>query len=287
METLEPPPLLILKDPLLTLPHRDFSARYSPAHFHPAVDELVAANDNDPEPPRPDWVAATITSRSNGQLATYHETKATFTAFSRKTRRLVSEESYWERLYRVMWNLDPDVADFEMQGLQIEMKRENGEMSIYTLDAVLGSGDAIEAKEIKASGSHFLDRKTHQLIANAEDILARADIAFHLITGNALLENRRLRMNLSYGHIHKDDAVPPQERERVIKAIEAGVSSFADLLPIIGFCPLLSKAKAFSLLASGALWFDLGKELRRDSPIRAPLRASHGDIRAIKRRLVK
>lgn len=287
MHTTDFPPQLILKDALLTLPRRDFSARYSPAHFHPAVDELVAANDNDPEPPQPDWVAATITSRSNGQLATYHETKATFTAFSRKTRRLVSEESYWERLYRVMWNLDPDVADFEMQGLQIEMTRADGETSIYTLDAVIGRGASIEAKEIKASGSHFLDRRTHQLITNAEDILARADITFHPITGNALLENRRLLMNLSYGHIHKDDAVPSDERERVIAAIAAGANTFADILPIIGSCPLLSKAKAFSLLASGALWFDLGMELRADSPVRAPLRASHGNIRKIRRRLVR
>lgn len=280
-------PRLILRDALLTLPRRDISARYSHAHYHPAVDELVAANDNDPDPPRPDWTAAAVMSRPNGQLATYHETKPTFTAFSRKTRRLVSEESYWERLYRVMWNLDPDVADFEMQGLRIEMTREGGQEGIYTLDAVIGRGSMIEAKEIKASGSHFLERETRQLITNADDILARAGILFAPITGNALLENRRLLMNLSYGHIHKDDAVPAEEREGVIKAIAAGASTFAELLPIIGTCPLLSKAKAFSLLASSALWFDLGKELRPDTPVRAPLQASHKNIRTIKRRFVR
>ena len=94
-------------------------------------------------------------------------------------------------------------------------------------------------------------------------------------------------MNLSYGHIHKDDAVPAEEREGVIKAIAAGASTFAELLPIIGTCPLLSKAKAFSLLASSALWFDLGKELRPDTPVRAPLQASHKNIRTIKRRFVR
>ncbi len=287
METNEDPPRLVLKDALLTLPPRDVGARYSTAHFHPAVNELVIANDNDIDPPRPDWIAATVTSRPNGQLATYHETKATFTAFSRKTRRLVSEESYWERLYRVMWNLDPDVGDFEMQGLEIDMLRENGQESFYTLDAVIGRGSKIEAKEIKASGSHLLERETRQLMANAHDILARASILFMPITGNALLENRRLLMNLSYGHIHKDDAVPQEERESVVEAIAGGASTFAELLPIIGSCPLISKAKAFSLLASGALWFDLSKELRAESLVRAPLRASHANIRTISRRFVR
>lgn len=287
----DPPNTLTLRDPLLTLPSRSRQARYSSAHYHPGVGELVPANDNDdgtgPQPPRPNWTAATISSRPNGQLATYHETRPTFTAFSRKTRRLVSEESFWERLYRVWWNLDPDIADFEMQGLKIEMVTEDGTKRTYTVDAVLAHGGRIKAREIKASGSHLLEPDTRQLMINTSDILARAGIGFTPVTGNALLENRRLLMNLSYGSIHKDDAVPADERDAVIRAITRGASRFADIEPILGECPLIRKAKAFSLLASSALWFDLREELRQQSIIRAPVAATAPDIRKIKKSFVR
>ena len=287
----DPPTMLTLRDPLLTLPTRSRQARYSLAHYHPGVQELVPANDNDdgngPQPPLPNWTSATISSRPNGQLATYHETRPTFTAFSRKTRRLVSEESYWERLYRVWWNLDPDMADFEMQGLEIEMVTDDGKERTYTVDAVLAHGDRVEAREIKASGSHLLEPDTRQLMVNTNDILARAGIGFAPVTGNALLENRRLLMNLSYGSIHKDDAVPTNERDAVVHAIARGATMFADIGPILGECPLIRKAKAFSLLASSALWFDLREELRPQTMIRAPLTATAPDIRKIKRSFVR
>lgn len=280
-------PQLVLRDALLTLPRRDITSRYSKNHFHPLVEELVWANDNDPEPPRPNWTAATISSRRNGQLATYHETNPTFTAFSRKTRRLVSEESHWERLYRIWWNLDSDVPDFEMQGLEIRTVTDDGEESLYTLDAILARGARIEAKEIKASGSHLMAPATRQLLANATDILTRSDIDFAPVTGNALLENRRLLVNLSYGSIHKDDAVPADERDAVVRLIADGAAQFSDIETILGPCPLLRKAKAFSLLASGAMWFDLREELRSKSKIRAPLPASGPNIRTIKRSFVR
>jgi hypothetical protein len=122
---------------------------------------------------------------------------------------------------------------------------------------------------------------------NVQDILERIDIGYNRVTGNALLENERLLKNLSYGTIHKDDAVPPAEREAVVRALSNGAATFGEIQPLLGSCPLLQKAKAFSLLASGAIWFDLQKELNHNSPVRAPAPSTAPDIRNIDRRLVR
>jgi hypothetical protein len=252
------------------------------------VSELVAANDNDPEPPRPDWVSAAISSRPNGQLATYHERHPTFASLSPKTRRMTSEESYWERQYRVWWNLDPDVGDFEMQGLEIRMLSEGRSTeTVYTLDAILARGGRLEAREIKASGSHLMEQNTARLMVNVADILARADIDFKPVTASPFLENRRLRYNLSYGSIHKNDVVPQAEADAVVNALAQGASRFSDIAPLLGHCPLLGKAKAFSLLASRRLWFDLQTELRDTSTVRAPMPTTAPNIRKINRRFVR
>lgn len=279
-------PVLELRDPLETLPRIRPTSRYSRNHFHPLVDELVAANDNF-DPPRPTWTQASVSSRSNGQFVTYHKRHPTSTAFSRKTRRLVSEDSPWERLYRIQYELDPDVGDYEMQGLNVSFITEDGASHVYTPDAILAIGNGLFAREIKATGSHLMTPDNRALFVNIEDILARARISFAPATATSLLKSRRLLTNLSYGQIHKSDVVPIEVRNAVRQLIIQGATTYLDLRPALGECPLRRKAWAFSLLASRELWFDLSLELRDTSPIRLPLPTCAPDIRSIDRSFVR
>lgn len=283
-------PSPILRDPLLTLTSIRWTGRYSRNHFHPAVNELVAANDNDddPDPPTPNWTAATVVSRPNGQLATYHKKKPTFMALSHKTKRLVSEESPWENLYRVLWNLDPDVLDFEGQGLTITLVTpDHPDGALYTIDAILAMSDGLHGHEIKASGSYFLDPDQMQLMVNVTDVLGLAGITMHKSTANALLSNRRLLDNLSYGRIHQYDTVPPDECEAVRRALSDGPKTYGDLKSLLGSDFRIQKAKAFSLLAKRLLRFDLAERLTDQSIVTAPLACSIPDIRNINRSFLK
>ena len=288
MRPVDPPPKLELRDPLLTLPELRRTGRYSRNHFHPNVDELVAANDNDPEPPPANWTAATIESRSNGQLATYHEKKPTFMAVSRKTKRLVSEESPWENLYRVMWNLDPDVLDYEEQGLTIRIiTTNNPQEETYTIDAIVARTSGLHGHEIKASGSYHLDRARMQLMVNVTDVLGLAGIQMHLSTANALLSNRRLLQNLSFGRIHQYDEVPKEERDAVRKALADGPLHYGNVKSLLGNDFRIQKAKAFSLLAKRIIQFDLAKHLSDETIITAPIACPIPNIRNIKRSFLK
>lgn len=281
-------PTLKLKDPLEILPGHMLTSCYSSNHRHPCVDELRPVNDNGTKPPEPDWITARIVSRPNGQCANYHQTKPTFTSYSRKNQCMVSGESPWERLNQTKLEICPEDEKYVLQGLTLILTTDKiPQESVYTFDGVVSRKEGARAFEMKASGSYYLEPVTAQLMANAEDVLARDEIGLDKLTANAMLAKPRLLDNLSFGYMHRLDAVPPEDIERVADVLINGPASYAKIKSILSGDHRIQKAKAFALLANRIITFDLEKELRDDTMIAASSKGVTRDIRSINRSFVR
>ena len=276
--------ILVLNDPLHTLPELPVSSRYSRSHHHPHVPLLRPANDDEPDP---DWIEATVTSRSNGQFVTYHQRKPTYSALSAKTRRLVSCESHWERLHQMFLDHDPECIDYELQGLEIRYVDVKGRNHLFTLDAVAARTDGLHAYEVKATRSYFLVSPYNQVMANVEDILSRIDITLHKVTGISIAQDLRLMRNLSFGWMHSFDKVEPEQIEAVRSALATGSAPFGDVRHLLDDDQRVQVAKAHALMTRRVLAFDLHSRLTNDSVISLPRTTRQRDIRRISARILR
>ena len=283
-EKSEEAPILVLNDPLRTLPELAVSSRYSRSHHHPHVPLLRPANDDETNP---DWIEATVTSRPNGQFVTYHQRKPTYSALSAKTHRLVSCESHWERLHQMFLDHDPECIDYELQGLEIRYVDMKGRKHLFTLDAVAARTDGLHAYEVKATRSHFLVSPYNKGMSNVEDILSRIDIKLNKVTGISIAQNLRLMRNLSFGWMHCFDRVEPEQIEAIRSALANGSTRFGDVRHLLDDDRRGQEAKAHALMTRRVIAFDLHSRLTDDSVVRLPRTPRQRDIRRIGARIVR
>jgi len=232
------------------------------------------------------WQLAEIRSNPDSTEVTFHSKRATFAFFSRKSGRTQTGESHYEFANAMEKEVDPNIVDFQLQGIQMGWSAD-GHDKTYTPDAVtLDASGLITVEEVKASSSYFFDPEYRILMEAAASDLARLGIRFRKVSGEQMERARRRQANVARAFMDRSTAFGPRHVDAVenLFAVDRR-QPLGRIEEALGVDLRIANMMVNAMLCARHLSYDLDRQLCADTVVTPAPRcvATLPNIRALKR----
>jgi hypothetical protein len=232
------------------------------------------------------WQLTGLRSNPDSTEVTFHSKRATFAFLSRKSGRTQTGESHYEFANAMEKEVDPNIVDFQLQGIRMRWTAD-GEERTYTPDAVtLDASGLITVEEVKASPSYFVDPEYRILMNAAASDLGRLGIRFRKVSGEEMERARRRQANVARAFMDRSTAFGSRHVDAVenLFAVDRR-QPLGRIEEALGVDLRIANMMVNAMLCARHLSYDLDRQLCADTVVTPAPRciATLPNIRALKR----
>ena len=200
----------------------------------------------------------------------YRNWFSTAAHYCEKARRAQYTEGPHELNFLRWFSINPLISDFQFQPIELEIRDESGNVTIYTLDVAveLVSGALVFA-EIKPVATYFHLPEVAHATAIAEAALAREGAGFERLRGD--LFDETTERTIADVYAHRLEAFDVEgEYEAVARAIEqdGGVIELRTAQAALGGRPCDARAKLDAMMAARLIAIDVSLPPTSETPVR-------------------